>query len=70
MRQLQTQEIQNVSGAGLLFGTLKFGVKAGAAVVQTGAQAAGALGTGIVQAGAIVVKPVATGAWNLFKFLV
>jgi hypothetical protein len=59
MRQLQTQEVQAVAGAGILTN-----------VVVTGAQAGGALLSGIVQAGTIVGKPLLTGTVNLLKFLI
>ncbi len=59
MRQLNTQEVQAVAGAGLITGTLGTAVKAGAAV-----------GKGLVQAGVIVAKPVVAGTVNLFKFLI
>lgn len=59
MRQLQTQEVKTVSGAGVLTN-----------VVTTGAQAGGALLSGFVQAGVIVGKPLLTGTINLFKFLI
>jgi len=59
MRQLQSQEVKSVSGAGLLTG-----------VVTTGAQAGGALLGGFVKAGVIVGKPLVTGTINLFKFLI
>jgi hypothetical protein len=59
MRQLQTQEVKSVSGAGLL-----------TSAVKTGAQAGAALGTGLYNAGVIVGKPVVTGAINVIKFIV
>jgi hypothetical protein len=59
MRQLQTNEIQAVSGAGILTNVFK-----------TGAQAGGALLGGFFQAGTIVAKPVITGTVNFFKFLI
>ncbi len=59
MRQLQTQEVKAVSGAGLLTNTLTIG-----------AQAGGALLGGFVSAGTIVAKPVVTGTVNFFKFLI
>ena len=59
MRQLQTQEVKSVSGAGLL-----------TSAVKTGAQAGAAIGTGLVQAGTIVGKPLVTGAVNVIKFIV
>jgi len=70
MRQLHTQEIQSVAGAGLLTSTLT-------ATIQTGAQAGAALGQGLVaagqglaNAGAIVAKPLVAGTVNLLKFLI
>ena len=59
MRTLQTQEVKVVSGAGLLTG-----------IVKTGAQAGAAIGSGLYQGGVIVVKPIATGAFNVLKFLI
>ena len=59
MRQLQTQEVKAVAGAGILTN-----------VVTTGAQAGGALLGGIVQAGVIVGKPLVTGTVNVLKFLI
>ena len=59
MRQLQTQEVKFVSGAGLL-----------TSAVKTGAQAGAALGSGLVQAGAIVGKPLVSGAVKLLKFII
>jgi hypothetical protein len=38
--------------------------------VKTGAQAGAALGNGLVQAGVIVGKPLATAALNLAKFII
>jgi hypothetical protein len=70
MRQLQTQEIQNVSGAGLLTNV----VKATASTAVAAGTAAGtglvAAGTGLAQAGVIVAKPVVTGAVKTFKWLI
>ncbi|MEY4767156.1 MAG: hypothetical protein RI907_3829 [Pseudomonadota bacterium] len=59
MRTLQTQEVKTVSGAGLIVGTL-----------TTGAQAGKALLGGMVQAGAIVAKPVVQVGTALFKVLI
>jgi hypothetical protein len=59
MRQLQTQEIKSVSGAGLLTSAIK-----------TGAQAGAALGNGLYSAGVIVGKPLVTGAVNVLKFII
>jgi hypothetical protein len=59
MRQLQAQEVKSVAGAGILTN-----------VVTTGAQAGGALLSGIGQAAVIVGKPLVTGTINLFKFLI
>lgn len=59
MRQLQTQEVKAVSGAGIL-----------TSVLTTGAQAGGALLSGAVQAGTIVGKPLLTGTVNVLKFLI
>ncbi|RTL31782.1 MAG: hypothetical protein EKK47_06845 [Burkholderiales bacterium] len=58
MRQLQTQEVKAVSGAGLLGG-----------ILNTGAQAGAAIGNGLLTGGAIVIKPVVTGTVNVLKFL-
>jgi hypothetical protein len=70
MRTINTQEVQAVSGAGLLTSglikTTKVAVAAGTAV-GTGLVAAG---TGLATGAAIVAKPVATGAYNVIKFLI
>ncbi len=70
MRQISTQEIQHVSGGGLLTsvltGTVKTGIAAGTAL-GTGFLA---LGTGTLQAGVIVFKPVVTGFVKAIKFLI
>lgn len=70
MRQLHTQEIQSVTGAGLLTSVL-------GSTIQTGAQAGAALGQGLLAAGqgvatagAIVAKPLVAGTVNLLKFLI
>jgi hypothetical protein len=59
MRQLQTQEVKSVSGAGLLTSAIK-----------TGAQAGAAVGNGLVTAGVIVGKPLVKGAVNVIKFVI
>jgi hypothetical protein len=59
MRQLQTQEVKAVSGAGVL-----------GSVLGTTVQAGGALLGGIVQAGTIVGTPLLTGTINVIKFLI
>lgn len=59
MRQLQTQEVKAVSGAGILTTT-----------VVTGAQAANALGKGLISAGTIVGKPVVSTLVNVIKVIV
>lgn len=59
MRQLQTQEVKAVSGAGLIVGT-----------ITTGAQAANALGKGLISAGTIVGKPVVNTLFNVIKVIV
>lgn len=59
MRTLQTQEVKVVSGAGLLTSAL-----------TTGAQAGAAIGSGLLQAGVIVGKPLVTGTVNVLKFLI
>lgn len=59
MRQLQTQEVKVVSGAGLI-----------GSVLTTGAQAGAAVGKGLVTGGAIVIKPVVNGTVNVLKFLI
>lgn len=59
MRQLQTQEVKAVSGAGIL-----------TSVVTTGAQAGGALLGGFVSAGAIVAKPLVQVGTAIFKVLI
>lgn len=59
MRTLQTQEVKTVSGAGVLTN-----------VVDTTVAAGTAAGTGLVQAGVILGKPVATGIVNVLKFLI
>jgi hypothetical protein len=66
MRQLQTQEVQSVSGAGLLISAVTTGAQAGAAAGE-GLLAAG---KGLIKAGVIVGKPLATGAVNVIKFLI
>lgn len=70
MRELHTQEIQSVAGAGLLtnvvVGTVQTAAQAGAAAGQ-GLLAAG---EGLATAGAIVAKPLVTGTVNLLKFLI
>jgi len=59
MRQLQTQEVKAVSGAGVLTST-----------VVTGAQAGKALLSGFTQAGTIVAKPLASATVSVLKFLI
>lgn len=70
MRQLNTQEVQNVAGAGLLTTalvntfntTVAAGTAAGAGLVAAGA--------GLASAGAIVLTPVVTGTVKAIKFLI
>ncbi|RZL02802.1 MAG: hypothetical protein EOP36_07405 [Rubrivivax sp.] len=59
MRQLQTEEVKAVSGAGLLLSTVKVGAEAGTALVN-----------GFVQAGTIVAKPLASTVVSVLKFLI
>ena len=59
MRQLNTQEVQAVAGAGLVLGSLGTAVKAGSSV-----------GNGLLQAGVMVGKPLVIGTVNFFKFLI
>lgn len=59
MRQLQSQEVKAVSGAGVLTN-----------VLTTGAQAGGALLGGFYNAGVIVGTPLVNGTISLFKFLI
>ncbi len=59
MRTLQKTEVASVSGAGLITSTLSTGIRAGAAV-----------GKGLVQAGAIVARPVVSATTSVLKFLI
>lgn len=59
MRTLQQTEIKAVSGAGVLTSVLSTGVRAGAAV-----------GKGLVTATTIVVRPVASAAGSVLRFLI
>ena len=59
MRTLQTQEIKSVAGAGIITSTLSTGMAAGKALVG-----------GMVQAGAIVAKPVVNLGTTVIKILV
>jgi hypothetical protein len=59
MRQLQTQEIKSVAGAGILTSTVSTGVQAGKALVS-----------GMVSAGAIVAKPLVSLGTSVIKILV
>jgi hypothetical protein len=59
MRTLQQTEIKAVSGAGVLTSVLSTGIRAGAA-----------LGQGLYSATTIVVRPVASAAGSLLRFLI
>jgi hypothetical protein len=59
MRQLQTQEIKSVAGAGILTSTLSTGYQAGSALVR-----------GMATAGTIVAKPVVKLGTAVFKILI
>ena len=70
MREINTQEVQAVSGAGLLTSGL-------VNTVQTASAAGSAIGSGLlfagvglVTGGAILVKPLATGTVKVLKFLI
>jgi hypothetical protein len=59
MRQLQSQEVKSVAGAGILTSTLVTGYQAGAALVG-----------GLASAGTIVAKPLISLGTTVFKILV
>ncbi len=59
MRTLQKTEVAAVAGAGLLTSTLSTAVQAGTAVTK-----------GLVQAGAIVARPVVSVATSVLKALI
>jgi hypothetical protein len=59
MRQLQSQEVKSVAGAGILTSTLVTGSQAGAALVG-----------GLASAGTIVAKPLISLGTTVFKILV
>jgi hypothetical protein len=66
MRTLQTQEVQAVSGAGLLTSTVKTGAEAGAVAGQGLVAAA----KGLASAGAILSKPLVSALVTAAKFLI
>lgn len=70
MRQLNTQEVQTVAGAGLLTSTLGTAIRTGAAAGKAVGSGVVALGKGTAQAGAIVVRPLATGAVTVLRILI
>jgi hypothetical protein len=70
MRQLQTQEVLAVSGAGLLTGALSTGVQAGVAAGTGLAQGGKVVVGGLAQAGTIVAKPLAATTVRLLGFLI
>ncbi|RZL12087.1 MAG: hypothetical protein EOP40_00240 [Rubrivivax sp.] len=70
MRQLHTQEIQSVNGAGLLTSVLVSTVQTGAQAGAAAGQGLLAAGQGLASAGAIIAKPLVTGTVNLLKFLI
>ncbi|MEY2842716.1 MAG: hypothetical protein RI920_753 [Pseudomonadota bacterium] len=59
MRQLQTQEIKSVAGAGILSSTLSTGYQAGSALLR-----------GVTTAGAIVAKPLVNVGVKVIKVLI
>ena len=70
MRQLQSQEVKAVSGAGLLAGAISTGAEAGVAA-GTGLVKGGAIvGSGLVQAGTIVGKPLVSTTIRVLRFLI
>lgn len=70
MRTLHTTEVQSVSGAGLLTGLIKGTATTAVAAGTAAGQGLLAAGTGLAQAGAIIAKPVATGAIRTIKWLI
>jgi hypothetical protein len=66
MRQLQNNEINAVSGAGLLTSAVKTGAQAGAAAGQ-GLVAAG---KGLFQAGSILAAPLVAGGKAVIRILI
>ena len=70
MRQLQTQEVLAVSGAGLLTGAVSTGAQAGVAAGKGLVQGGKAVAGGLAQAGTIIAKPLASTTVRVLAFLI